>query len=159
MERTRHFTATAYVVNDGATLLHDHTHLDRWLPPGGHVDRGELPHETARREVAEETGLEVELVTDRDDITSPTVTSLPRPRHVQLADVNVFDGEVGHQHIDLIYYARADSREVTPAADEVSADRWRWIPLPSLSTDDRLDADVAEIGRRAIETVEGHLSA
>ena len=50
METTRHFVATCYVVNDGATLLHEHEKLEMWLPPGGHVDRDELPHETALRE-------------------------------------------------------------------------------------------------------------
>ena len=33
METTRHFTATVYVVHEGATLLHDHKRLDLWLPP------------------------------------------------------------------------------------------------------------------------------
>ncbi|MDX9999772.1 MAG: NUDIX hydrolase [Polyangia bacterium] len=31
----------------------------KWVVPGGFVDRGELPWETARREAREETGLEV----------------------------------------------------------------------------------------------------
>ena len=34
-----------------------HRRLNRWLQPGGHVEPGELPHEAALREVAEETGL------------------------------------------------------------------------------------------------------
>jgi 8-oxo-dGTP diphosphatase len=31
-----------------------------WAPPGGHIDEGEGPAETARREVLEETGLRIE---------------------------------------------------------------------------------------------------
>lgn len=153
METTRHFTATTYVVNGGATLLHDHKRLDRWLPPGGHVDRGELPHEAARREVREETGLDVELVAERDGISSPTVESLPKPRHVQLADVNVYEGDVGHQHVDLVYYARAETREVDPGEGEVEPERWEWFAATDLDADDRLDRDVREIGKRAIRTV------
>jgi len=33
----------------------------RWILPGGHVDRGEVVTRAARREVAEEVGLKVEL--------------------------------------------------------------------------------------------------
>ena len=39
METTRHLTATVYVVNDGATALHDHARHDVRIPPGGHVER------------------------------------------------------------------------------------------------------------------------
>jgi 8-oxo-dGTP pyrophosphatase MutT (NUDIX family) len=155
VETTRHFTATAYVVNGDATLLHRHPGLGMWLPPGGHVDRDELPHEAALRETGEETGLDVDLVVERDDIGSETVESLPKPRHVQLADVNVHDGTVGHQHVDLVYYARADGRVVDPEDGEVDAELWEWFALDDLAEDDRLDPDVREIGRRAIEAITG----
>ena len=75
METTRHFTATVYVVNDGATALHEHKRLGIHIPPGGHVDRDELPHEAALREVREETGLEATLLDD-----TPTVRAAPARR-------------------------------------------------------------------------------
>jgi 8-oxo-dGTP pyrophosphatase MutT (NUDIX family) len=154
METTRHFTATTYVVNGGATALHEHDRLGLWLPPGGHLDRDELPHEAALREVREETGLDATLVAERDDIESPTVRSLPQPRHVQLADVNVHDGAVGHQHVDLVFYAAAETRELSPGCDEAPADEWEWFTREELTAADRVDPDVAEIGALAIETVE-----
>ncbi|WP_164093824.1 NUDIX domain-containing protein, partial [Stenotrophomonas maltophilia] len=58
METTRHTTATIYIVNDGATALHWHRRLGIRIPPGGHVERDELPHEAGLREVREETGLD-----------------------------------------------------------------------------------------------------
>ncbi len=155
MELTRHFTATCYVVCDGATALHDHKRLDMWLPPGGHLDRDELPHRSALRETREETGLDPELVADPESITSPTVRSLPQPRHVQLADINRHDGAVGHQHVDLVYYARADSREIDPAEGEVPAEDWRWFSRSDLHAADHLEPDTVEIGLQAIETVDG----
>lgn len=42
----------------GAVLLVDHRDAQRWLPTGGHVDIGEHPAITARRELAEELGIE-----------------------------------------------------------------------------------------------------
>jgi 8-oxo-dGTP pyrophosphatase MutT (NUDIX family) len=161
METTRHFTATTYVVARGAVAFHLHERTGKWLPPGGHVDRGELPHEAALREVEEETGLDATLVADRDAIGSPTVEPLPQPHHLQLADVNVHgepgtpDATVGHQHVDLVYYAAADDRSLDPADGEAAADAWEWFDATDLADDGRFDADVAEIGQRAIETVAG----
>ena len=157
METTRHFTVTVYVVDDGATLLHEHERLGKWLPPGGHVDRDELPHESAKREVREETGLDVTLTAETGDVSSGSVEPLPEPEHFQLADVNVHDGEVGHQHVDHVYYAAADSRDLSPARGEAPADAWEWFAAAELAAGEagRFDADVAEIGRRAIEAVSG----
>lgn len=155
METTRHFTATVYVVHDGATVLHRHPKLDIWLPPGGHLNRDELPHETATREVREETGLDVTLVADREDVpTAGTVRMLPEPQHFQLADIDVRDGDVFHQHVDMVYYAAADGRDLSPADGEPDADSWAWFTAADLRDDGRFDPDVAAIGRRAIEIVD-----
>ncbi|PSP76431.1 NUDIX hydrolase [Halobacteriales archaeon QS_1_68_20] len=154
METTRHFTATTYVVHDGATALHEHDRLGIRIPPGGHVERDELPHEAAKREVREETGLDPSLVDDSPDVTGPQGRSLPRPRHVMLYDINVHDdGAVGHQHVDLLYYARVDSREIDPADDELGPDAWDWYTPADLRAAD-LDADTVELGLDAIEVVE-----
>ena len=154
METTRHFVATVYAVNGGAVALHEHDRLEMWLPPGGHVERDELPHEAARREVREELGLGVELVAPMDDLQSPTVQSIPRPQHFLLEDINVCDGEVGHQHVDFVYYGRVDSRDVDPAPGEAVAAEWEWFTAADLDRwADDLEPDVVEAGRRAIDTV------
>ncbi len=154
METTRHFTATTYIVNDGATALHEHGRLGIHLPPGGHIDRDELPHEAALREVREETGLEAELVADRADVETPNGRSLPEPAHQMLHDINVHpDGSVGHQHIDHLYYAHVPSREIDPNGDdEATADRWEWYAPSDLRASD-FDEDVVALGCEAIRTV------
>ena len=59
--------AAAVVVrwDDGRVILLKRAQRDRahglWILPGGHVDRGEVAEDAALREVAEETGLQVEL--------------------------------------------------------------------------------------------------
>src|SRR5437867_7800470 len=45
----------------GRLLLGKHAHRDIWVCPGGIVEPGESPAETAVRETLEETGLVVEL--------------------------------------------------------------------------------------------------
>jgi len=155
METTRHFVATVYVVNDGAVALHDHDKLEMWLPPGGHIDRDELPHEAARREVREEIGHEIDLIAPQENIDSPTVESIPQPQHFLLEDINVHGGEVGHQHIDFVFYGQVDSRKIDPAPGEVGPTAWEWFDKADLqAAGDRLEPDVIEIGQRAIEAVE-----
>jgi ADP-ribose pyrophosphatase YjhB (NUDIX family) len=156
METTRHFVATVYAVNDGAVALHHHDKLDMWLPPGGHVDRDELPHEAAKRETREEIGQEPELLTPENvGLDSETATAMPRPQHFLLEDINVCDGEVGHQHVDFVYYGRVERREIDPAAGEAPAEAWKWYTPADLDAEaGRFAADVREAGRRAIETVE-----
>ena len=96
----RHFTVAVFVVQKESILLHRHRKLEMWLPPGGHIEKDELPDEAAVREVMEETGVEVELVGEkREDIEDPV--QLYRPAGVQLEYIGP-----GHEHIDLIYFAR-----------------------------------------------------
>lgn len=153
METTRHFVATVYVVSDGTVALHEHDKLDMWLPPGRHIDRDELPHVAALRETREETGLDVELVAPIDDLDSATATAIPKPQHVLLEDINVHDGDIGHQHVDFIFYGRAPSRDIEPADGEQSAEDWEWFRSTELATHDEISADVADVGQQAIETV------
>ncbi|ELZ91525.1 mutT/NUDIX family protein [Haloferax mucosum ATCC BAA-1512] len=153
METTRHFTATVYIVNDGAVALHRHERLGIRIPPGGHVDRDELPHEAGLREVREETGLDPTLVDDTDSVPAPDGEVLPHPRYQMLYDINVHgDGSVGHQHIDHVYYARVGSRDIDPAPGEADPDVWGWYDPTDLRESD-LDEDTVQIALDAIEVV------
>lgn len=81
-------------------LLHKHKKLGRWFPPGGHIEPNELPDEAAVREVLEESGVRVALLGERAlPVREPR--QLIRPRGVQLETI-----APGHEHIDLIYFAR-----------------------------------------------------
>ena len=89
-----------------------------WLPPGGHIEPGELPDDAAVREVLEETGIEVELAGERrENIENPV--QLHRPAGVQLEYIGP-----GHEHIDLIYFARPTGS--TKISDEFERDQVGW---------------------------------
>ncbi|MFC7128641.1 NUDIX hydrolase [Haloferax chudinovii] len=155
METTRHFTSTVYIVNDGAVALHRHERLGIRIPPGGHVDRDELPHEAGLREVREETGLDPELVDDTESVPAPAGQTLPQPRQQMLYDINVHgDGSVGHQHIDHVFYARVDSRDIDPAPGEADPEVWAWYDESDLRESD-LDPDTVQFALEAIEVVCG----
>ena len=60
--RTRHVfhhSAGAVVVEEGTCLLVRRGH--EWAFPKGHIEKGEGPGDAARREVREETGIEIAL--------------------------------------------------------------------------------------------------
>ena len=97
--------------------------------PKGHVENGETDHETAKREIAEETALDVRFVGDfRREVTYPVGIGVmkkvvyflaeysgqsPRARHGEIASVTVlpFDGA-------LAKLEREDARRILCAADE-----------------------------------------
>lgn len=55
-------------------LLVDHKKAERWLPTGGHVDPGENPKETVKREAKEELGIEAEFLFDEPLLLTVTET-------------------------------------------------------------------------------------
>lgn len=131
----REFTVAVFVVHEGRVLLHWHRKLQRWLPPGGHIEPGELPDEAAVRETLEETGLQVEVVdaalppgTEPEAAEEPgTPQRLAQPLGIQLEDI-----APGHQHIDLIYLASPVAHtSVTPVAPPGDPDsRPAWFAPP-----------------------------
>jgi 8-oxo-dGTP pyrophosphatase MutT (NUDIX family) len=144
-ERTgRHFTVAVFVVWEGKVLLHRHRKLGMWLPPGGHIEENELPDEAAVREVLEETGLGVRLVGERrEDIADPV--QLFRPAGVQLENIGP-----GHQHIDLIYFARPSGS--TRIRDDFSEDKVGWYG-PEDWDEMRLNAEVRGWCERALQAL------
>jgi 8-oxo-dGTP pyrophosphatase MutT (NUDIX family) len=141
----RHFTVAVFVVWEGKVLLHRHRKLGMWLPPGGHIEENELPDEAAVREVFEETGLRVELVGERrEDIADPV--QLHRPAGVQLENIGP-----GHQHIDLIYFARPSGS--TDIREDFSDDKVGWYG-PDDWAGMRVNAEVRGWCERALATVD-----
>ena len=127
MTPRRHFTATGFVVQGGATLLHWHAKLQAWLPPGGHVMANEDPVQAVLREVAEETGIDVEVVSAGSiewGLDYPAAVAPPLIIMVEDIDDPV-DGF--HQHIDFIYVCRPTSHV------GAAPDGWRWVTREELA--------------------------
>ncbi len=105
---SRDFTVAVFVVHEDRVLLHFHKKLDRWLPPGGHIEPNELPDEAAVREVLEETGVACTLTGGtRMQYDAPSLpVQLVTPAGIQLEQIGP-----DHQHIDLIYFATGDPAE------------------------------------------------
>lgn len=154
METTRHFVTTVFLVNDDQIALHEHKKLGLLLPPGGHIDRDELPHESGEREVHEETGIEVDLG-DPDMDRDSSSRKIPEPEHLLLDDIVTKDGEPAHQHINLVYFAEVDNRDIKPQGEsEVEPDKWYWVGIDDLKNGNlpiETDEMTVEMGVDAIK--------
>jgi len=143
MEITRHFTSSVYIVSDKKVLLHFHQKLNLWLPPGGHIERDELPNDAALREVLEETGLKVKLHDPNPKFTSPRVISLPNPVQILLQDINQF-----HQHIDFVYYSEPEpNQQLQPEF----AKSFKWFSLNEVKKLENLPENVLHNATESIK--------
>lgn len=147
-ELTRDFTVAVFVVHREHVLLHPHAKLGIWLPPGGHIDAPELPDEAAHREMAEEAGIEIELLGDRGlQETGPDIPQqLVRPEGIQLEVISP-----DHHHIDLIYFARVVNPPAEGMPDVLSPMQWvTEAEFGSIGVND----EVAAWSRRALAAME-----
>lgn len=114
-----HVTGSAWVVSpdrEQVLLLHHRKHA-QWFQPGGHADGDADIVRVARRECAEETGLD--------------------PMHIRLIEASIFDVDIHtipampdaprHEHIDIRFVVEIDDRLAIPGNDESNA--ITWLPL------------------------------
>lgn len=145
---TRDFTVAVFVVAEDSVLLHRHKNLGIWLPPGGHIERAELPDEAAIREVEEEAELAIELIGSRglEQDYPGQPQQLVRPEGIQLEDISA-----GHQHIDLIYFARPRAAPVDGSLPLV-ASGMRWVHRDELG-EIELTQEVIDWCRKAVDSI------
>ena len=90
--------ASGYLIQDGKALLVHHNKMDKWVPPGGHLEENELPADAAVREFFEETGIEVEVIPAYPSAFAgdSNSTPIPLPFHMDI-EVEGFDSpRIGH---------------------------------------------------------------
>lgn len=90
--------ASGYLVQDDKVLLVHHNKLDKWVPPGGHLEEDELPADAAVREFKEETGIAVEVIPAYPSAFAgdSNSTPIPLPFHMDV-EIEGFDiPQIGH---------------------------------------------------------------
>lgn len=107
------------VVQDGNLLLGKRLGTlgyGTWAPPGGHLEPGETPNETAARELAEETGIVI-------------------PAYAFAPTVFVQDNGRETQNTYLTLFVVAQTRQATPVIKEPKkCAEWRWCSFNQLPT-------------------------
>ncbi len=155
----RHFTATAFVIDSHKRcLLLWHKRLQRWMPPGGHVDENELPEDCAKRECKEETGLDVEIIGDvQDDLFVENKHEghmLKKPIALLLENIPASEerGEPAHEHMDFLYRARLVDETQALILDENEGSALRWFTLSEIQVL-KEDTEIFSNVKRYIQTL------
>lgn len=113
--------ASIYIVNSNRVLLIFHKKLQSWLPIDGHVELHEDAEEALMREIREECGLNVTLLSQPlpnvTDITD--MKFLPVPSYFDIHNISK-----EHRHMNLVYFGTSSTNEVVLAEKEHDAFRW-----------------------------------
>ena len=116
------------MVHEDRVLLHWHSKVRAWLPPGGHIEENEDPVQAVLREVEEETGVRAEVVSTGDSFELDYPTQVMPPFTIMVEDIQ--DPVAGyHQHIDMIYFCR-----LAGAAGPLN-DGWIWVNRETLASE------------------------
>jgi 8-oxo-dGTP diphosphatase len=115
--------------DDGALLLVRHTYHERWGLPGGLAKRGELPRDTAVREVREEVGIRADVISE------PAVVVEPGPRRVDIVfKMKVLSGEphpVSPEIAEVAWFAQDQLPPMQDEAVAAIAAMARWTAAPT----------------------------
>lgn len=118
------FVVSIYIVHTNHVLLILHKKLNRWLPIGGHIELGEDPDQALFREVEEECGLKVNVLSNRIDHAVVGSKTLYTPAFMEIHEFTDPRLDHRHRHIALIYYATSESDSFKLAREEHDDIRW-----------------------------------
>ncbi len=119
-------TVAALIVHKKRVLLVHHKKLNRWLPPGGHVELDQDPEQALFAEIQEETGLTKDQLIvhgTKPQISSPGTRFLYAPVFLDIHDISAT-----HKHIGMTYIVAAKTDAVVLSEREHHDIRWFTLP-------------------------------
>ena len=143
VDADRDFTASAFIVRNNRLLLLKHDKLEKWLPPGGHIEEGETPDEAAIRETKEEVGFEVEIMNNNFE-EHDTSFDLPEPFNVNLHRI-----EDGHWHCDFCFLTEIVDKNAATHSHEHSGTK--WFSKEELKNEENMPENVRNTGLKALD--------
>ncbi|HBU28077.1 TPA: hypothetical protein DEB00_03110 [Candidatus Uhrbacteria bacterium] len=138
------FTVSAFIVHEDKILLVHHIKLNKWLQIGGHVELDEDTDQALMREIKEECGLKVEVLSDLCPCEPDAQTTpLLRPHFLNIHWVSNT-----HRHCDLGYVCRAITAE--PKLEEEGAYAIGWFTKEQLEELDTVP-NLRQLATKALE--------
>lgn len=158
---SRQFVATAILIEKRQDqvpqiLLVYHPKIGKWLPPGGHIEENELPHEAACRECFEETGIEVEALSSlgifQGNINRWNAISLPTPYAMLLENIPSWNDQPAHQHIDHLYLVER-KKDMRMASHDLHHLKWfSFDELQELRPDEEVFVETLQLLEPLLKT-------
>ena len=123
------FTVEVFIVHKNKVLLRVHDKFKFWLSIGGHIELYEDPNQAAIREVKEEVGLDIKIVGHALGPKDSDVEYLIPPKYLARHRYNAT-----HEHITFVYFAKADTFNLTDSMSEHERAETRWVSIDELPT-------------------------
>lgn len=117
-------------------LMIHHKKFDKWMIPGGHIEAIENPNEAAIREVFEETGIRIKLISFlHSKLPSADSDWLMPPEYLYQQYIPTTQKEESHYHIDLAYIGLAQNNQLILNHKETNAVEWKsYTEINSINT-------------------------
>jgi len=131
-------TVCAFIFYKRKLLLIKHKRTGKWLPVGGHVEKGEILDVALKREIKEEVNLQVGFLNHPKLIKINGSRDLPLPFHVFVEDKGTYN------KLNFDFICRTNNiNKLKVKEDEINGFRWfskkeilkskLWKPIKTLS--------------------------
>lgn len=117
-ELTIDFVVNAFIVYKGKVLLILHKKLGSWMPIGGHIEPKEDTEQAILREIKEECGLKVKILSQKPSQKTDT-KFLYVPSYLDIHDISH-----NHKHIAFNYFAKTTSDRAKLNKNEHNDIKW-----------------------------------
>ena len=123
----KHFTSSVWILTKGKPkkmLLLYHKKLNKWLQPGGHIEKFENPVDAAIREIKEETGINISFLNKKIKVIDREGTFLPVPVFLMEQRIPANKDRPMHFHLDINYVVKVSEQKISHREDESHGIGW-----------------------------------
>ena len=137
-----HITASGFIYckSERKLLLLEHKALNKYIQPGGHVEKEDNQMiDAAKREIKEETGL-----SNLNNISIINDINIPFDINSHYIPENVKKMEDGHYHHDFRYLFTVDNIE-NINIDYNESNNYKWVSIDDIINDDNFGLSIKKI--------------